>query len=213
MDDQKPALIRLLNKITEIVRTTDELPAYGPALYFWLGSLFELEDWVTFRVLREEVGHDTVDALLRGAVMLSGRYEMGEEGEQAKRRPAAVAILIRNSAGQFAAIRSVKRGGRIGLIAGKIEPKEIYVEYAAIREAREESGLDVKKAIHLDSKHDGEYRCYLVLALEWSGEICSSEEGECFWATREELVGPGSAYPEWNTWALKVLDDYDALHR
>lgn len=117
--------------------------------------------------------------------------------------PTAVAIIIRNGE-RFAAIRAAHRGGKVGFVAGKVDPGE-SLEAAAIREAKEESGLDVTR-VHIVGEHRADTRiCALAVAESWSGELRSSGEGEAFWATREDLVGAESAYPSWNTWALERL--------
>lgn len=117
--------------------------------------------------------------------------------------PKAVAVVIRNGE-RFAAIRAVHRGGRVGFVAGHVDPGET-VEAAAIREAKEESGLDVTRVHVVAARRAGRLVCALAVAGSWSGELRSSDEGEAFWATREELVGAESAYPSWNAWALEHL--------
>jgi 8-oxo-dGTP pyrophosphatase MutT (NUDIX family) len=202
---------RFLGKLAEQVREAAQLPAYGPALYFWLGTQMSVEFWATLELLRAEWGHDRLDEEMKKAILASGRYKTGEDGEEPTARKQAVAVLIRNGI-HFAAIRSNKRGKRIGLVAGKVEPGELRMQ-AAVRESLEETGLLLLGGVCLGEKYDGERSCSLILALKWEGELRSSDEGEAFWATREELVGSEGAYPEWNTWALEQLDDYDALHR
>jgi 8-oxo-dGTP pyrophosphatase MutT (NUDIX family) len=115
----------------------------------------------------------------------------------------AVAVVIRKG-DRFAAIRAVQRGGKVGFLAGHVDAGE-SVETAAIREAREEGGLDVAGVHILGERQAGKLLCALAVAESWSGELRSSDEGEVFWATREELLGDESAYPSWNAWALECL--------
>jgi NADH pyrophosphatase NudC (nudix superfamily) len=117
--------------------------------------------------------------------------------------PTAVAVVIRKGE-RFAAIRAVHRDKKIGFVAGQVDPGE-SVEAAAIREAKEESGLDVTGVRILGERQAGTLSCALAVAESWSGELRSSGEGEAFWATREDLVGAESAYPSWNAWALERL--------
>jgi 8-oxo-dGTP pyrophosphatase MutT (NUDIX family) len=117
--------------------------------------------------------------------------------------PKAVAVVIRNG-DRFAAIRAAHRDGRVGFIGGGIDPGE-SPEAAAIREAKEECGLDVTGIRLAGERLAGTLVCSLAIAESWSGELRSSDEGEAFWATRDDLVGAESAYPSWNAWALDRL--------
>ncbi|MFT3769093.1 MAG: NUDIX domain-containing protein [Minicystis sp.] len=119
--------------------------------------------------------------------------------------PGAVAVVIRHGE-RFAAIRAVQRGRKVGFVAGHIDPGE-SVEVAAIREAKEEAGLDVTGVRILGERRAGTLICALTVAESWSGELRSSAEGEVFWATRDDLVGTESAYPDWNAWALECLGE------
>lgn len=75
---------------------------------------------------------------------------------------------------------------------GHVEAKESIVA-SAIREIREETGLTISnlklvgiKQLLLTDERD-RYLVFLFRTDTFSGEIRSSEEGEIFWATREEL--------------------------
>lgn len=74
---------------------------------------------------------------------------------------------------------------------GHVEPGESFVE-AVIREVWEETGLTIEKPRLCGTKQfqtDKEER-YVVLFYRtdrFSGELCSSDEGEVFWISREEL--------------------------
>mgnify|MGYP000927938858 CR=1 FL=1 len=76
---------------------------------------------------------------------------------------------------------------------GHVEPGESFVK-SAIREVKEETGLDVKNLKLCGLKqfthlNDG-YR-YIVIYFktnDFSGEIKSSSEGEVFWIKRSELL-------------------------
>jgi 8-oxo-dGTP pyrophosphatase MutT (NUDIX family) len=122
--------------------------------------------------------------------------------------PAAVAIIIQRG-DRFAAVRARQRARQLGFLAGHIDPGE-SAEVAAIREAAEEGGLTVGHAVILGQQRAGTLLCALAVAVAWVGELRSSEEGECTWATREELTGEQSAYPEWNSWAFTLYDAWAA---
>jgi 8-oxo-dGTP diphosphatase len=117
--------------------------------------------------------------------------------------PTAVAVIIRNGE-RFAAIRAAHRGGKVGFLGGQVDPGE-SIEAAAVREAEEESGLHVTGVRVVGERLAGTLVCALAIAESWSGELRSSDEGEVFWATRDDLVGAESAYPSWNAWALERL--------
>ena len=74
---------------------------------------------------------------------------------------------------------------------GHVEPGESFVR-SVIREVREETGLTVENprlcGVKQFGTRDGER--YVVLFFKtdrFSGELCSSDEGEVFWIPRSEL--------------------------
>lgn len=74
---------------------------------------------------------------------------------------------------------------------GHVEPGESFVE-SVIREVREETGLSVANPCLCGTKQfmDLKGNRYVVLlyrADKFSGELCSSDEGEVFWIKRSEL--------------------------
>lgn len=119
----------------------------------------------------------------------------------------AVVVIVPYD-GRFAAIRSKKHNGKIGFPGGKVNSGEYQFD-AAKRETYEETRLIISNLIILGRRFDGNMNCTLFCAENFNGTLQSSEEGEVFWATREELTSPEtSAFPEWNTWAFDLFDDY-----
>lgn len=100
--------------------------------------------------------------------------------------PLSCAVVIPRD-GRFAALRQVKRAGRIEVPGGKVAQGE-HPEAAARREVYEEVGLHVTHLVPLHVGSDGGgYRAHVFLA-QAIGELRSSPEGEALWATADELL-------------------------
>ena len=91
-------------------------------------------------------------------------------------------------------------------LGGHVAPGESFVA-SAVREVREETGLTVDKLRLCGIKQwvhkRGDYR-YIVLLYKtncFSGELTSSDEGEVFWCTMEELQ------------QLELADGFDVMVR
>jgi 8-oxo-dGTP diphosphatase len=74
---------------------------------------------------------------------------------------------------------------------GHVEPGESFVE-SVIREVREETGLTIEDPVLCGTKQfytkEGErYVVFFFKTGKFYGELRSSEEGEVFWITKEDL--------------------------
>ena len=75
---------------------------------------------------------------------------------------------------------------------GHVEPGESFSD-SAVREAREETGLDVKSVepcgvVHWAAPSGDRYVEYLYKATDFSGEMLDgTDEGKIFWMRRDEL--------------------------
>lgn len=79
----------------------------------------------------------------------------------------------------------------ISFPGGHVEPGESFCA-SVIREVKEETGLDIENPVlcgikQFTTKKDGRYVVLFYKTDRYSGEICSSEEGEIFWIPRADL--------------------------
>ncbi len=92
---------------------------------------------------------------------------------------------------------------------GHVENEESFVK-AVIREIKEETGLTIYNPQICGIKQfpTGNNERYVVLLFktnQFSGELCSSNEGEMVWVNRDDLANSPVAEGFFDT--LKVLDD------
>jgi 8-oxo-dGTP diphosphatase len=127
-------------------------------------------------------------------------------------REAAVMVIV-NKEGKVLGVSRRYDKTKFGLPGGKLDPEETSEE-AAIRETFEETNVMVHTCTYLykreeaPDKPDGEwFYTYCYLALSWSGEATTLEEGEVKWLTVAELTDPNSAFPEFNTNTFNKLKD------
>ncbi len=102
-----------------------------------------------------------------------------------------VMCLIRNGEEYLLQDRIKKDYRGFTLPGGHVEPGESIVE-AAVREMKEETGLTIRDPKLCGVKQfpieGGRYLVFLFTADEFSGEVCSSEEGSMHWVRKEDLA-------------------------
>ena len=100
---------------------------------------------------------------------------------------------------------------KFGLPGSKVDGNETQEE-AAIRETLEETGIKVNKCerffnrTELPSYPGGEeFESATFYALDWEGEISSTEEGDVKWLIAKELTSSSAAFPDYNSRMLNVF--------
>jgi 8-oxo-dGTP pyrophosphatase MutT (NUDIX family) len=83
-----------------------------------------------------------------------------------------------------------------GLVGGSLEDYDTTPELGAIRECKEETGLDISnlKLVYLKASSDG--RVGYTYIAEWSGDIAYDEPHVVKWTTFSELIK--GSFGHWN---------------
>ena len=107
-----------------------------------------------------------------------------------------VAILLYNNEGDILAVSRKDDCTAFGLPGGKVEAEDESLEAAAIREVKEETGLDISLLRKIFSyKNEDKDTIGTTFTADWQGEINTQEKGVCKWTTFEELKkGPFGKY-------------------
>lgn len=183
----------------------------GDEILLWLRTHAEVESFVILddetdmsRVLGRLVKTDGTQGLT--ATTAAQAIAMLERALTEHPLPAAATVIVERD-GRFAAMRDRDRLFQVSFPGGKIDLGETPPE-AAVREAWEETGIEVRAVRSLGIRRANTMVCECFVALEWSGELRPSEEGPVEWATREDLLT--GAYPEWSAWALAKYDAFKA---
>jgi len=106
--------------------------------------------------------------------------------------------MIYNSDGSFLVQNRVKLDWPgINFPGGKVEKSESIIE-SCIREIKEETNLDIKNLVDCgyyewnDIEKDVRHLCILFKTNDYSGNLISSSEGECFFIKEEDI----NKYPQ-----------------
>ena len=125
--------------------------------------------------------------------------------DRSERVELTVLCLVRD--GEKILVEDRQRGGSwcsYVMPGGHVEPGESFVD-AVIREMKEETGLDIRHPALVGIKQfpieTGRYVVLLFKAVEWSGTLTSSEEGEMKWVEYSQLS------------SLQTVDDLEEMLR
>ncbi len=120
----------------------------------------------------------------------------------------AVCVLLSNPEGKILAVSRKHDTTAFGLPGGKVDLYESD-EYAAVREVREETGLEldidslreVYRGPCLRTTPDGEDYDVVTYLGNWSGELHTDEDGIVKWVEPHVLVQPGQPF-RWYNWEV-----------
>ncbi len=124
--------------------------------------------------------------------------------EEIENRQASV-IFIQNEDGLVLTVSRKTNSSKIGLPGGKIDPGE-SPEQAAIRELKEECGLDASNLRHVFTYQDvGCFKTHTFIG-DVKGTIQTTEKGVIRWVEPKALLNPEhSPYSKYNSLLFKKL--------
>ncbi len=97
-----------------------------------------------------------------------------------------------------------------GLVGGSMNPEDEGIPIkTAIREVKEETGLNVKDAVPIYFRKDSEFLVLTYLVTSWDGEINTDEVGVVKWTTFDELKK--GCFGEYNTELHNHIKKYKLL--
>tara|TARA_R110000851_G_scaffold47424_2_gene115175 strand:- start:18890 stop:19312 length:423 start_codon:yes stop_codon:yes gene_type:complete len=117
-------------------------------------------------------------------------------------------VVILNDKGEVCLVSRKEDHSDFGLAGGKVDEGETYEE-AAIREVKEETGLDIKNLTMIFAMHRKGRMGHTFIA-EYSGEINYDKEKEPHvvkWGKMQEAVDGKFGY--WNSLVRKSLESLD----
>lgn len=107
-----------------------------------------------------------------------------------------VQVVLLNPDGLVLGVSRKTDHNDFGLVGGSLEDYDKTPELGAIRETKEETGLDISnlKLVYLKASSDG--RVGYTYIAEWSGDIAYDEPHVVKWTTFSELIK--GSFGRWN---------------
>ena len=111
---------------------------------------------------------------------------------QSEKAVFTVLVMVENEKGQLLMQKRLDPDWPgICFPGGHVEPGESFTN-AAVRETWEETGLTIEDprlvgVKQFQTKNDERYVVFFYKATKYTGTLTSSDEGEVFWLSREEL--------------------------
>lgn len=122
----------------------------------------------------------------------------------------SVQVVLINKEGEILAVSRKDNHKDFGLPGGKVDPEDTTYESAAIREVKEETGLDITNLQLIFSMHKDGYMGYTYLA-DYSGEINYDEPHVVKWTSLSVLVD--GSFGRWNKLVGESLDGMGVKYR
>jgi len=122
-----------------------------------------------------------------------------------KERLHAVSIVLINDEGKILGVSRKHDHTVMGLVGGKVDPEDNFdLIAAAIREAKEETGLDIHDLEVVYASHWGNRMQWTFLA-KWTGEIHTDEPHVVKWIDTKTLMQ--GSFKEYNLEVLASLNE------
>jgi 8-oxo-dGTP pyrophosphatase MutT (NUDIX family) len=114
----------------------------------------------------------------------------------------AACVIIRDNNGLVLGVSRKDNHNDFGLVGGKHDDTDPNIEFTAIREAKEETGLDIYNLQLIDNSVWGGYQQHCFVA-EYKGRIEYDEPHVVKWLTPEILLD--GCFGEYNEMVFKML--------